>query len=226
MPTELREARIKVVLDLGDAKKEATTLEKRTKETRKEQAAAKKEAPARGEPQKRIDVRRMFHGNLASNAAEALKSLPAFLGVVAAIGIGVAEMNERFGSGGRAMFNELMDQALPGQAKKVLDLLKATNPLFAYGEEMAEWYVGAKAWLTSLSQAAQQTGSVAAAISRTGGTISAQEAGDIFTSERKMAEFEIRVEKTRRFIMQEEAGAGIGRALAKAIKEGRPGVGK
>ncbi|RKY16662.1 MAG: hypothetical protein DRQ55_17510, partial [Planctomycetota bacterium] len=217
MPTELREAKIRVVLDLKDSKEEADSLEERTEKTRKDQKDAERDAdrPGKGTPGKKISMRDVRFGTLVNAFKSALLAIP-----LAGLAIGVAEANERLGPGAASF----LEGVLPDSVRKVLAALGLDAEVSA---DMARWWGENKTFLTAITAGAERTTAMTAAISRTGGNISPGEAWDEFNRQRRFAETQANIEKTRRRILQMTAGAGVGEAMKRALDNaGRPGVGR
>ncbi len=216
MTTELKEARIKVVLDLSESKGEAKELDKSVEKTARKQKKvgedAKEAQTGRGPvSSRRIAIRQLAGGSLFSAVTSILKSVP-LIGIGFAAGISAAELNERFGPGLAAMIEGL----LPGAVVKALDV--AGIDLEASAEMSRKWSE-TKAVLSSLSQAFDRTVQIAAATNLTGGSISPAEAKAEFGLQREMAKFQTEMLKARRRILQIEGGKGVSNAIKGALEQ-------
>jgi len=216
MTTELREARIKVVLDLEESKGEAKDLEKSVNKTaRKQKKVGRDESeakPGRGKVSSRqIAVRQLTSRGLYYALTELAKSIPVY-GVIAALGIGAAELNERFGPGLEAMLKGL----IPKATREAMEELGIDLNVSA--EVSREWSE-MKASFSSWSQAFDKTMSIAAATNLTGGAMSPAEGKEEFGMQREMARFQTEMLKTRRRILQMRGGEGISKALKDALEK-------
>lgn len=212
MPVTLKDAKIRVVLDLSEGKAEQEGLEERVKRTRKDQEDADRASKAPRGREARNAVRTVLHGAPYRALRNLLSSIPLF-GIGVAAAAGAAELNERFGP------------IVEGAIEEVLSK--------KYGVSLEVLTAGAKGWgelkiqLTTLSEAFERTKKMAAATIIGGGALTAEDALDLFKRQREMAVLEAEIEKTRRRIEQRELGAGVARSVREAIeKAAAPGMGK
>ncbi len=219
MGTELREARVKIILDVEGQQQAAESLEDSTRRTRAEQEKAKREDERIGRGStgtRRIALRQVAHGQIYRAVTEVIKSIPFGVGLGFAAGIGIAELNERFGPGIGAFLQQVAEEHLPDIVVKTMEQLGIDfNGMASASREWSQL----KAELSSISEAFERTGQTAAAAAMTGGALSAGELKDEFLMQREMAMFQIQMLKDRRRIIQMRAGAGAADVLKKTLEE-------
>jgi len=218
MATELKEARIKVVLDLQDAKDEAKAVEKTVDKTARKQKKigrdeSESETGTGRVSSKKIALKDLTHGTLFNALTEILKAIP-LAGVVFAGAIGVAEGVERFGPAVGAFIQKFLDDNMSPAIRKSMELAGIDFNDLA---DAAKFYSEKKAFLSSISQGFERATQTSAAIAITGGSISPSEAKQEFYFHKVQARFEIELLKTRRRILQMMAGEGVANAFSQAL---------
>jgi len=234
MPVQLKDAEIKVKLDLSDADKAGGTLEEKTKRDRERRDRdAKREKDrerrsgrgGRGGGSRGGSIRRMvgagalasgFRGLLHAAGTVALPvGLEQTIGLAAKAAVATAlttmaigEMEEHFGPFVRGMIKE----ALPPKMKPLLDVLDLAGG-------SGQWWIDLKNDLKAFTEAVQQTKQTAGALGIAGEDITGGLLADIFKEERAAAAHRIMVERNKMRIQRELIGGGIGRAIQKVTDQ-------
>ena len=225
MPVQLKDAEIKVKLDLGDAEK-VGTVEEKTKRQRKEDERERerrkdrerREGGTKGGRRGGGIGRYIGVGALAAGFKSLIRagtSLPFGMGVpfgIAIAGMGAAELNERFGP----MMKGIVEASLPDVIQKVPGASDALTGLMDMSAEMAVWWPAMKAKLTSIGEAFSQTKAIAGAITITGGDITPELVSEIFGEARAASIHRILLEKSKQRLRMELIGGALGKAVVGA----------
>ena len=218
MAVNLRDAKISVKLDLKGAKADVESLEKRTVRQRKEAKKEKRKAVKtdRGIVKARRAggaVRRAVTSaglmSLIRGGLQAVSSIP-IVELGAAVGLGalvLSEANQRFGPAAEAFINRfLASKGIPAGELKL-----AT----AAAKEMAEL----KATVNSLGAGFAQATKAASADILTGGTVSADEFAQIFTIERRFAEFSTNLRNAEQRMRLQLLGGGVAESFVNELEK-------
>jgi len=207
---QLNDAKITVKLDLEEGEKAVESLEKRTVKQRTEAERDRKKAKsderkARSQAKARPGIGgRIVGAGLFQIAANLLRSIP-ILGAIAGAGIAKAELNERFGP----FLEEFILGFLRRQGIPVADISTAT--------ESAKDYAELKSQIASLTVGLQAATERASADLIAGGLVSAEEFAEIFTLERRFAEFTRNLQSAEKRARQGLVGGAAGASLSDVL---------
>ena len=226
MSVQLKDAEIKVKLDLSDASKGGGTLEEKTKIGREERAKEREKERERDRRYRQGKYGRddsggrggkggRFGRNVLSSgfrglvtAAGAVRLAPivghAVKAAVAATlaSMAIGEMDEAFGPYVRGIVNE----ALPPELKpalKVIDVVGGSG----------QWWIDLKRTMQALSMAVGQTKLQVGALGVGGEKITPELVADIYSEEATLARHSIQLEKQKLRFRKWFMGSGIGKAI-------------
>jgi len=228
MAVKLKDAKITVKIDFQKSKKDADSLEERTKRQRREGEKEDKKQKKRTdkfEKAKRAGsvVRGAVGAGLYQAVAQIARSLPFGVGAAAAGGIAAAELNERFGP----LIQGIIEERFSKDRKMVEFLytfiVSSMGPAGMFVETdpsgaSAQWSK-LKAELSSIGAGLESGLKVGAADVLTGGTFTREEFNEVFGLTREWAKAQTLLEKARRRMRNRLVGEGIARSAEKAIKD-------
>lgn len=215
MAVQLKDAQIRVKLELGDAEDTVESLEKRTEKQRKE--ADKDER--KGKKLTRETKAKVKRGGLGSAAAGVglaaiMRRVLGAASIIAGAGIAVGEVGQRLGPQAEAMVREIMARSF-GVPVGDLSLLS----------DFGEWWRKAKLQLTSIGTAGGETIEMGAAVGMGGGVMTKELAQKVFESSRRVAIVEAHLAAAGRRAKQTAAGKAVGEVIGAALNslgEGDP----
>ena len=211
MAVQLKDAQIRVKLELGDAEDTVESLEKRTEKQRKEAQKDERTAKKVGRETKGKGKTGAIRSALAAGGLVALfqrlkTSLPFGIGTAAAVGMGAAELGQRYGPNIEAMFQEL--------------LVKSTGiPMegFTALSDLGERWRKQKLRLSSLGTAASETIEQGAAMGMGGGHIDYETAKRLFDANRRVAIVMANLAAAGKRAKQTAAGHAVGEVIVGAL---------
>ena len=214
MAVKLKDAKITVKVDLQSASKNVDSLEKRTKEQRDSAAKQMKEIEKKwngavgkfGKAKSLVSA--VVGGGLYQSVVGIMKSIP-IAGWGIGIGIGVNELNERFGPLIHGIVEETLTERF-GPLGGAIGSLPSSQ---------AKLYSRMKAELTSIGTGISAATDVGAADILTGGTFEGGEFADVFGKTREYAKAQTLLSKAIRNMNQRLLGEGIARSAKKAIED-------
>jgi hypothetical protein len=217
MAVQLKDAQIRVKLQLSDAKEAVESLEKRTKRQREEaereeRKEKKKERESTSKTRRGMSV--LAAGGLVAIFRRVLTSLPFFIGTAAAGGMAVAELGERFGPGGEAAIRKIIAESLGVDVGSITAL-----------SDFGDWWRRQKLKLTSIGTAGSQTVDQAAAIEMGGGVVTKEMAEEMFKQNRDIAILMANIAAAARRAKQTAAGAAVGAVIFGAIGDAMKDLG-
>lgn len=196
MALELKDARITVKIDLGDSEQTLEGVEKRREEARREDRDDERKKRKEGREKIKRGVGSFRSLLLFQVLTGVLRSLPLGIGAGFAVGIGAAELNERFGPFIDGLIEKWFEkQPADDFSNKVAEKLGIDPPTFS---DISKNWSEVKAKLASISTGFDGALSRAAGDILSGGTVPLDEFSDIFAEERRFAEFKILLQKLQR----------------------------
>lgn len=210
MAVQLRDAKIRVEIDVDKAAEDVSSLEKRTEKQREE--AEKDRRKARDADRKAKDIARRPKGSrlagagLTALAAGTMRALPFGAGLVAGAGIAVAELSDRLGPGAEAAINAFLERTT-GLRMGDWEIVRT----------IADEWANIKQHLGAVGRAVGLTRAQIGSDVLSGGTADVQEVRSLFDLNRRMALFESRLERSKRIMQSGATGKALGEVVGEAI---------
>ena len=211
MAVQLKDAQIRVKLELGDAEDTVESLEKRTEKQRKEadkdeRTAKKVSRETKGKGKTGAIRSALAAGGLVALFQRLATSLPLFAGTAAAVGIGAAEIGQRYGPAVEAAIKEMLYRSTGIDAAG-----------FSALSDLGEMWRKQKLRLSSLGTAASETIEQGAAMGMGGGHIDYETAKRLFESNRRVAIVMANLAAAGKRAKQTAAGHAVGEVIVGAL---------